>query len=118
MKNKGLIITIIVLLSCLVLGLGAIMILVINRGVDTFHFSFGGGVSTEKVFEESYDATKVVRIGAEVDAADINFIKSNSVESVSVAIYADESVPIKEVVAVMNIAKRNHYKVILATQPE
>lgn len=34
------------------------------------------------------------------------------------SIYADENVPIKEVVAVMNIAKRNHYKVILATSPE
>lgn len=34
------------------------------------------------------------------------------------SIYADESVPVKEVVSVMNIAKRNHYKVILATQPE
>jgi biopolymer transport protein ExbD len=34
------------------------------------------------------------------------------------SIYADESVPIKEVVAVMNIAKRNHYKVIMATSPE
>lgn len=34
------------------------------------------------------------------------------------SIYADESVPVKEIVAVMNIAKRNHYKVILATQPE
>lgn len=34
------------------------------------------------------------------------------------SIYADETVPVKEVVAVMNIAKRNHYKVILATQPE
>ena len=34
------------------------------------------------------------------------------------SIYADESVPIKEVVQVMNIAKRNHYKVILATSPE
>lgn len=34
------------------------------------------------------------------------------------SIYADESVPVKEVVAVMNIAKRNHYKVILATQAE
>ena len=31
---------------------------------------------------------------------------------------ADETVPIKEVVAVMNIAKRNHYKVIMATSPE
>ena len=29
-----------------------------------------------------------------------------------------KTVPIKEVVAVMNIAKRNHYKVIMATSPE
>ena len=34
------------------------------------------------------------------------------------SIYADETVPIREVVQVMNIAKRNHYKVIMATSPE
>ena len=34
------------------------------------------------------------------------------------SIYADETVPIKEVVKVMNIAKKNHYKVIMATSPE
>ncbi|MGM9748666.1 MAG: ExbD/TolR family protein [Candidatus Cryptobacteroides sp.] len=34
------------------------------------------------------------------------------------SIYADETVPIGEVVKVMNIAKRNHYKVIMATSPE
>ena len=34
------------------------------------------------------------------------------------SIYADETVPIKEVVQIMNIAKRNHYKVIMATRPE
>lgn len=34
------------------------------------------------------------------------------------SIFSDESVPIKEIVQVMNIAKRNHYKVILATSPE
>lgn len=39
-------------------------------------------------------------------------------EDPTFSIYADESVPVKEVVEVMNIAKRNHYKVILATQPE
>ena len=39
-------------------------------------------------------------------------------EDPTFAIHSDESVPIKEVVKVMNIAKRNHYKVILATQPE
>ena len=41
-----------------------------------------------------------------------------SEEDPTFSIYADESVPVKEIVAVMNIAKRNHYKVILATQPE
>ena len=39
-------------------------------------------------------------------------------EDPTLSIYADETVPIKEVVAVMNIAKRNHYKVIMATSPE
>jgi len=39
-------------------------------------------------------------------------------EDPTFSIYADESVPVKEVVAMMNIAKRNHYKVIMATSPE
>ena len=39
-------------------------------------------------------------------------------EDPTFAIYSDETVPIREIVQVMNIAKRNHYKVILATQPE
>ena len=39
-------------------------------------------------------------------------------EDPTFSIYSDESVPNKEIVQVMNIAKRNHYKVILATQPE
>lgn len=41
-----------------------------------------------------------------------------SEEDPTFSIYSDESVPVKEVVGMMNIAKRNHYKVILATQPE
>ena len=39
-------------------------------------------------------------------------------EDPTFSIYSDQSVPVGEVVGVMNIAKRNHYKVILATQPE
>jgi biopolymer transport protein ExbD len=35
-----------------------------------------------------------------------------------VAIHADKTVPIQYIVDVMNIAKRNNYKVILATSPE
>lgn len=34
------------------------------------------------------------------------------------SIYSDETVPVGNIVQVMNIAKRNHYKVILATQAE
>jgi biopolymer transport protein ExbD len=41
-----------------------------------------------------------------------------SEEDPTFSIYSDETVPVGEVVAVMNIAKRNHYKVILATSPE
>ena len=39
-------------------------------------------------------------------------------EDPTFSIYSDQSVPIGEIVQVMNIAKRNHYKVIMATQPE
>lgn len=39
-------------------------------------------------------------------------------EDPTFSIYADETVPIREVVQIMNIAKRNHYKVIMATSPE
>ena len=39
-------------------------------------------------------------------------------EDPTFTIYSDETVPVREIVGVMNIAKRNHYKVILATQPE
>ena len=39
-------------------------------------------------------------------------------EDPTFSIYADESVPVGHVVQVMNIAKRNHYKVIMATSPE
>ena len=35
-----------------------------------------------------------------------------------ISLHVDESVPMKEVVKVMNIAKRNQYKMILATRPE
>ena len=39
-------------------------------------------------------------------------------EDPTFSIYSDETVPVREIVGGMNIAKRNHYKVILATQPE
>ena len=53
---------------------------------------------------------------AEVEDALVEVLQSD--EEPTFSIYSDESVPIREIVGVMNIAKRNHYKVILATQPE
>jgi len=35
-----------------------------------------------------------------------------------ISLHADQSVPINEVVKLMNIARRNKYKMILATAPE
>lgn len=52
----------------------------------------------------------------EVEDDLVNLLQNE--EDPTFSIYADESVPVKEVVSVMNIAKKNHYKVILATQPE
>lgn len=34
------------------------------------------------------------------------------------SIYSDETVPVKEIVMLMNIAKKNNYRVIMATSPE
>lgn len=36
----------------------------------------------------------------------------------TVSLYVDKTVPMEQVVQVMNIAKRNKYKIILATTPE
>ncbi len=52
----------------------------------------------------------------EVEDDIVNLLQSD--EDPTFSIYADETVPVKEIVLMMNIAKRNHYKVILATQPE
>ncbi len=41
-----------------------------------------------------------------------------SLEEPTVSLHCDETVPINEVVKVMNIAKDNHYRLILATRPQ
>lgn len=56
-----------------------------------------------------------VRFG-EIEGAVVELLKDE--DDPTFSIYADETVPVKEVVALMNIAKRNKYKVIMATSPE
>jgi biopolymer transport protein ExbD len=44
--------------------------------------------------------------------------KVKGIKEPTLSIHADKSVPIEQIVFVMNIARRNNYKVILATSPE
>jgi len=71
-----------------------------HDGTYSFHVN---GNQTAVAFEEVEDEL-------------VNLLQSE--EDPTFSIYADETVPVKEVVALMNIAKRNHYKVIMATSPE
>jgi biopolymer transport protein ExbD len=42
----------------------------------------------------------------------------SSNEDIYISLHADQTVPVNEVVKMMNIARRNKYKMILATAPE
>ncbi|MBN1790473.1 MAG: biopolymer transporter ExbD [Bacteroidales bacterium] len=56
-----------------------------------------------------------------VDISQLEFLlqrKVGKTEDPTIAIHAERSVPIEYIVEVMNIAKKNNYKVILATSPE
>lgn len=56
-----------------------------------------------------------------VDFSEIESIlrsKLNGTEDPTISLHTDRSVPIGEVVKVMNLAKNNNYKLILATTPK
>ena len=56
-----------------------------------------------------------------IDISQLEFMlqrKVGKTKDPTIAIHAEKSVPIEYIVEVMNIAKRNNYKVILATSPE
>lgn len=45
-------------------------------------------------------------------------VRLEGVEDPTVSLHCDQSVPVNEVVKVMNIARDNKYKLVLATDPE
>lgn len=56
-----------------------------------------------------------------VQAGDLESVlrsKLTGVEEPTISLHCDKSVPVDEVVKVMNIAKDNKYKLILATSPQ
>jgi biopolymer transport protein ExbD len=64
---------------------------------------------------EYYVETKPVKF----DEIERNLqLKLMNAEEPTISLYADRTVPVEEVVRIMNIASRNKYKMILATAPE
>jgi len=61
-------------------------------------------VESQRVTFDQLEPTLQKKLGTESD--------------IYISLHVHESVPMKEVVKVMNIAKRNQYKMILATRPE
>ena len=61
-------------------------------------------VETKRVTFDELEPTLQQRLGQEPD--------------IYISLHVEENVPVKEMVKVMNIAKRNNYKMILATRPE
>ena len=64
---------------------------------------------------EYYIGTKQVNFD-QLESLLVNELKNTNDPTIS--LHADKSVPIEHVVKVMNIARHNKYKVILATSPE
>lgn len=71
-----------------------------NNGTYSYHIN---GDETPILFTEMEDEL-------------VNLLQTE--EDPTFSIYADETVPVGKIVEIMNIAKRNHYKVIMATSPE
>lgn len=68
--------------------------------------------------------TKDISFFLEKDRVDISQLEALLQQKIGtdpdpvIAVHADKTVPIEYIVDVMNIARRNNYKVILATSPE
>lgn len=89
MKNKGLIITLIVLLSVIVVLLIAFLVLNISR-----NFSFAKGIfnfeykSSEIIYEKKFELADIRNIEIKQDAGDIIF-RETSDEEIKVVVYGD-----------------------------
>ena len=71
-------------------------------------------VSVTKDLQFYVDGERVPFTGLEAAIA----AKMAESEDKTISLHSDEGVPIGEIVKVMNIANRNQYRLILATQPE
>lgn len=88
MKNKGIIITLIVFLSLLATSLIIMMIILLNGGFKNFSFLMFSSVSDTLAFEEEYhEPFRMIEVDS--DASEIEFISTDE-DFVKVVIYGDE----------------------------
>ena len=72
----------------------------------------------------SSDLQYYINIDGKTTKVSLNDIEATLIKTLGnskgpfISLHADKSVPIEEVVKIMNIARRNHYKLLLATAPE
>ena len=109
-----------------------IPILGICRGIQTLAMALGGRVmqdisakATVSVSIKDWgNDTYTYHVNGDKTPASYEQVEDQLIgllsqeEDPTFSIYSDQTVPVGEVVGMMNIAKRNHYKVILATSPE
>lgn len=88
MKNKGLIITLISILSLIAIFLVAVMILLINGKARMPMFGFSNKVSKELIMDEIYE-NKFTKININVSTSDVNILVSND-DKIRIAIYGDK----------------------------
>ena len=88
MKNRSLIITLIVVFTILAFVILAFLIFLLTSNKHFINFRFGNSVSQELVLEESYDLV-FDRIRIEASSANIE-IKNSSNEQVQVRLYGDK----------------------------
>ena len=75
-------------------------------------------VSIEDMNDGTYTFAVGMQICAETDVEQLLKKELIGQEDPYVSLHVDKSVPMEQVVKVMNIAKNNNWKLILATQPE
>lgn len=90
MKNRGIIIFLIILLTIIIVALTSFLVLCLNGTIDfhNFKISFGTRKSENLIFNETYDIETINMIDIKQDAGDIIFENSEE-NNIKVEIYGD-----------------------------
>ena len=92
MRNRGIIIFLIILLTIIIVALTSFLVLCLNGTIDfhNFKISFGTRKSENLIFNETYDIETINMIDIKQDAGDIIFENSEE-NNIKVEIYGENS---------------------------